>query len=163
MGPLAKHEAGYSAAGFAGGCRLALLNRREDKIDAIADVALFAGLSKKELGQIVGIVKEVEFLPREYLAYEGEAGQEAMIILAGKATVRRGGRKIAAVSTGSIIGEMSLLTDLPRNATVRADTFVTALVMNSAQFVRLIDEHPRVGVKILRTVAWRLARQSRIH
>jgi CRP-like cAMP-binding protein len=142
---------------------LALLKRREDKVDVIADVALFAGLSKKELGEIANIVKEVEFLPRDYLAYEGETGREAMIVIAGKATVRRGGRKVAEVSTGSVVGEMSLLTDLPRNATVRADTFVSALVMNATQFSRLVDEHPQVGVKILRTVARRLAVATRIH
>jgi len=72
---------------------LALLKRREDKIEVIGEVALFAGLSKKDSN----IVKEVEFLPRDYLAYEGETGREAMIILAGKATVRRGSRKVAEV------------------------------------------------------------------
>lgn len=142
---------------------MALLKRREDKIGIIADAAMFAGLSKKELGEIADIVKEVEYLPREYLIHEGETGREAMIILAGKATVRRGGRKLAEISTGSVVGEMSLLTDLPRNATVRADTFVSALVMNATQFSRLIDEHPHVGVKILRTVARRLAEASRTH
>ena len=76
---------------------LALLKRREDKIEVIGEVALFAGLSKKELGEIANIVKEVEFLPRDYLAYEGETGREAMTILAGKATVRRGSRKVAEV------------------------------------------------------------------
>jgi CRP-like cAMP-binding protein len=124
---------------------------------------MFAGLSNKELGEIADIVKEVEYSPRDYLIHEGETGREAMIILAGKATVRRGGRKLTEVSTGSVVGEMSLLTDLPRSATVRADTFVSALVMNAKQFSRLIDEHPRVGVKILRTVARRLATATRTH
>jgi CRP-like cAMP-binding protein len=124
---------------------------------------MFAGLSNKELGEIADIVKEVEYSPRDYLIHEGETGREAMIILAGKATVRRGGRKLTEVSTGSVVGEMSLLTDLPRSATVRADTFVSALVMNAKQFSRLIDEHPRVGVKILRTVARRLAKATRTH
>jgi len=142
---------------------MALLKRREDRIAVIREVPLLAGLSKRELGEIANIVKEVEFAPRAYLAYEGETGREAMIILAGKATVRRGGRKLAEVSTGSVIGEMSLLTDLPRNATVRTDTFVSALVMNATQFSRLIDEHPQVGVKILRTVARRLAESTRTH
>jgi CRP-like cAMP-binding protein len=142
---------------------MALLQRQEDRIAVIREVPLFAGLSKRELGEIANIVKEVEYAPREYLAYEGETGREAMIILAGTATVRRGSRKVADVTKGSVVGEMSLLTNLPRNATVRADTFVSALVMNAGQFARLIDEHPRVGVKILRTVARRLAESTRTH
>jgi CRP-like cAMP-binding protein len=80
-----------------------------------------------------------------------------MVILSGKATVRRTGRKIAELSNGDVVGEMSLLTNTPRNASVRADTVVSALVMNTREFSSLVDLHPQVGKKILRTVAQRLA------
>jgi len=140
---------------------MALLKRRDDKINILAQVPLFAGLSKKELGEIARLVTEVEYPPRDYLTYEGQTGREAMVILAGKGTVRRAGRKIAEVSPGDVVGEMSLVTNRPRNASVRADTFVTALVMNTREFSSLIDEHPQVGVKILRTVADRLAEATR--
>jgi CRP-like cAMP-binding protein len=135
---------------------LALLQRKSDKIDVLAAVPLFAGLSRKELGEIAQLVTEVEFPPREYLTYEGETGHEAMVLLAGRATVRRNGRKIAEMKAGDVVGEMSLITERPRSASIRADTFVTALVMSSREFYTLIDSHPRVGVKILRTVARRL-------
>jgi CRP-like cAMP-binding protein len=130
---------------------------RADKIQVLAGVPLFAGLSKKELGQIARLVTETEISPREFLAYEGEVGREALVILAGRATVRRNGRKVAEIGPGDVVGEMSLLTNLPRNASVRADTFVAALVMNQHEFGELIDAHPQVGVKILKTVAERLA------
>jgi CRP/FNR family transcriptional regulator, cyclic AMP receptor protein len=136
---------------------LALLRRRDDKIKVLADVSLFAGLSKKELGEIARLVTEVEYLPQDHLTHEGEMGREALVILAGKGSVRRGGRKIAEVSTGDVVGEMSLVTYRPRNATVRADTPITALVMSTREFSTLMDEHPQVGLKILRTVADRLA------
>jgi CRP-like cAMP-binding protein len=136
---------------------LALLRRRDDKIKVLADVSLFAGLSKKELGEIARLVTEVEYLPQDHLTHEGEMGREAVVILAGKGSVRRGGRKIAEVSTGDVVGEMSLVTYRPRNATVRADTPITALVMSTREFSTLMDEHPQVGLKILRTVADRLA------
>jgi CRP-like cAMP-binding protein len=135
---------------------MALLQRKSDKVDVLAAVPLFAGLSRKELGDITRLVTEVEFSPREYLTHEGETGREAMVLLAGRATVRRNGRKIAVMEAGDVVGEMSLITERPRSASIRADTFVTALVMNSREFHTLIDDHPQVGVKILRTVARRL-------
>lgn len=136
---------------------MALLKRRDDKINILAEVGLFAGLSKKELGEIARLVTEVHYQPGEHLAREGEMGREAMVVLDGKGTVRRGGRKIAEVSTGDVVGEMSLVTHRPRTASVKADTLVTALVMSTREFSSLMDEHPQVGVKILRTVADRLA------
>lgn len=135
---------------------MALLRRQSDRVQVLAEVPLFAGLSKKELSQIARSVTEVEIAPREYLTLEGETGSHAMVILGGKATVRKRGKKVAELSTGDVVGEMSLVTDLPRNATVRADTFVTALIMDRGGFVKVMDEHPRVAAKILRTVADRL-------
>ena len=130
---------------------------RADKIQVLAGVPLFSGLSKKELGQIARLVTETDIAPREFLAYEGEVGREALVILGGRATVRRNGRKVAEIGPGDVVGEMSLVTNLPRNASVRADTFISALVMNQREFGELIDAHPKVGVKILKTVAARLA------
>lgn len=136
---------------------MALLKRQSDKIDVLSGVPLFAGLSKRELGEIARNVTEVEISPREYLTFEGEIGNQAMVILAGKVTVRKKGRKVAELTTGDVVGEMSLVTNRPRNASVRADTFVAALVMNSKEFGMVMDEHPQVATKILRTVAERLS------
>jgi CRP-like cAMP-binding protein len=136
---------------------MALLKRQSDKIDVLSGVPLFAGLSKRELGEIARNVTEVELSPREYLAFEGEIGNQAMVILAGKVTVRRKGRKLAELSAGDVVGEMSLVTNKPRNASVRADTFVAALVMDTNEFATVMNEHPAVAAKILKTVAERLS------
>jgi CRP-like cAMP-binding protein len=79
-----------------------------------------------------------------------------MVILAGKVTVRRKGRKVAELSRGSVVGEMSLVTNRPRNASVRADTFVSVLVMDANEFATVMVRYPQVAAKILRTVAERL-------
>ncbi len=136
---------------------MALLKRKSDKVDVLAGVPLFGGLSRKELGEIARNVTEVDIAPQEYLAFEGEIGSQAMVILAGKVTVRKKGRKVAELGTGDVVGEMSLVTSRPRNATVRAESFVSALVMDSKEFANVMDLHPQVATKILRTVAERLA------
>ena len=136
---------------------MALLKRRSDKVDVLSRVPLFGGLSRRELDEIARNVTEVDIAPQEYLAFEGEIGTQAMVILAGKVTVRKKGRKSAELGTGDVVGEMSLVTSRPRNATVRAESFVSALVMDSKEFANVMDEHPQVATKILRTVAERLA------
>ena len=78
---------------------MGLLKRHSDKVDVLSGVPLFSGLSKKELGEIARNVTEVDISPREYLAFEGEIGNQAMVILAGKVTVRKRGRKIAELGT----------------------------------------------------------------
>lgn len=135
---------------------MTVLKRQADKVDVLAGVPLFEGLSKKELTELARRVEEVEFRPGEHLLVVGEQADAAYVILDGRATVRRRGRKIAEVTKGDVVGEMSLVTDLPRNAGVRADTFVPALRVRKAEFDSIMDDFPRVAVKVLRTVATRL-------
>jgi CRP/FNR family cyclic AMP-dependent transcriptional regulator len=135
---------------------MTVLKRQADKVDVLAGVPLFEGLSKKELTELARRVEEVEFRPGEHLLVVGEPADAAYVILDGRATVRRRGRKIAEVTKGDVVGEKSLVTDLPRNAGVRADTFVPALRVRKAEFDSIMDDFPRVAVKVLRTVATRL-------
>jgi CRP-like cAMP-binding protein len=101
-------------------------------------------------------VSEVEFVPGDHLMIEGESGEAAYVILEGGATVRRKGKKIAVLGRGDVVGEMSLITELPRNAAVRADTFLPALRIGRKDLDAIMDEFPTVAVKLLRTVARRL-------
>ena len=133
-----------------------VLKRQSDKVDLLSQVPLFADLSKKDLTQVARRVTEVEFLPGDHILHPGTAGDEAFIIIEGKASVRRNGRKIAELSNGDVAGEMSLITDLPRNAGVRADTFVPAIRVTRDDLSALMNDHPTVAVKLLRTVATRL-------
>ncbi len=133
-----------------------VLKRQSDKVDLLSQVPLFADLSKKDLTQVARRVTEVEFLPGDHILHPGTAGDEAFVIIEGKASVRRNGRKIAELSNGDVAGEMSLITDLPRNAGVRADTFVPAIRVTRDDLSALMNDHPTVAVKLLRTVATRL-------
>ena len=76
---------------------MALLKRHSDKVGVLRAVPLFSGLSKRELGEIARYVTEVEMSPGEYLAFEGETGHQAMVLLSGKVTVRKKGRKVLTV------------------------------------------------------------------
>ncbi len=79
------------------------------------------------------------------------------MILDGTATVRKNGRKVAELGKGAVVGEMSLLTDLPRNASVRAESFVPALRIERDALSAILDAHPKVAVEVLRSLARRMA------
>lgn len=137
-----------------------VLRRQSDRIDVLASVPLFAGLSKKELTDLARKVRETEFVPGEHIMIEGESSGECFVVLTGSATVRRRGRKIAVLSSGDVIGEMGLVTDLRRSASVRADSFVSALTIDRPAFTAIMTDHPGVAVKVLKTVADRLVQNG---
>lgn len=131
--------------------------RKDDKTDALRRIGLFEGLSKKELGFLAQQVTEATFTEGTELVTQGELGREAMVLMEGSAVVRRNNRKIAELGAGGVLGEMSLINHAPRNATVTATSPVTVLVMSAREFSSVISANDAVALKLLRTVAARLA------
>lgn len=130
---------------------------KDDKTDALKRIGLFEGLSKKELGFLAQQVTEASFAEGTELVTQGELGREAMVLLEGSAVVRRNNRKIAELGPGDVLGEMSLINRIARNATVTATSPVTVLVMDAREFSSVVAANERVAVKLLKTVAARLA------
>ncbi len=118
---------------------------------------LFTGLSKKELDAVASLSTELSAGEGTTLATQGEVGREALILVEGAAVVRRNGRKVAELGPGAIIGEMSLLEHVPRNATVVATKPSTFLVMDAREFASLMNMQPKVAVKLLKVMARRHA------
>jgi CRP-like cAMP-binding protein len=81
----------------------------------------------------------VQFADGEVLCVEAEVGREAFIIVTGTATVTQGGRVIAELGPGELVGERALLTGERRSATVTATGPVTAYVMNQREFSSVLD------------------------
>jgi CRP-like cAMP-binding protein len=129
---------------------------RDAKISLLKGVPLFADCSKRELQEISRVADEVE-VPAEYaLTTEGAAGQELVVIVDGAADVRRGGRRINTVSSGDFVGEIALVTDVPRTATVRTTQPTHALVLTRRDFRALMKRVPSIQLKVLEALAGRL-------
>ncbi len=117
---------------------------------------LFSSCSSKDLERIAKAGDQVTFAKGETLTKQGEPGKEAFIILIGKAIVKRSGKKVATLGTGSVVGELSLLDNGPRTATVVCDTECQVLVISRGNFLRVIDKVPALAHKLFGALAMRI-------
>ncbi len=132
------------------------------KVDLLAGIPLFAGLSKRQLSEVALIADEMSFPPGRTLIEEDTRGREFIVIVEGQAKVTRNGRKVNEIGAGSWIGEIALVADVPRTATVTTTTTVRALVVSDHAFRGLLARVPPIAVKILASVAERLAEYHRV-
>src|SRR5688500_15016423 len=100
----------------------------------LKEVPFFGMLSKKELAAVAKQTDEVDAGEGETLAREGDVGREFFIIMEGTAEVVRGGERIAELGAGDFFGEMALVGDDPRMATVRATSPMRVIVMTRQSF-----------------------------
>jgi CRP/FNR family transcriptional regulator, cyclic AMP receptor protein len=133
---------------------------QDTKVQALKGVPLFAGLSRKELLQLERLCEDLEVKPGRVLCKEGEIGHEFFVLVDGKVQVSRKGRRVATMGGGDFVGEIALVTELPRTATVTAETPVRLFVLTSREFHAVLDQNPKVERKVLRALARRLAETS---
>ena len=127
-----------------------------EKSELLDHVDLFAGLGGVPLSAIADRAVEVEFLAGRPIARQGEVGTGFFLIVSGGAQVTRDGEPIATLGPGDFFGELSLLDQQPRVATVAAVGRTVCLAIASWDFERLLEEQPRVAIGLLRGVARRL-------
>ncbi len=141
------------------------MRNKKRKNEALSNVMLFSGCDGKEISQIASLATEIAVPEGKILAREGEPGREFYVILDGKADVEIGGNQVATLGPGDFFGEMALLDQGPRVATVKASTAMEVAVLDPREFVSLIEEHPAVARKVLKVMAGRLrnAEQNPIH
>jgi CRP/FNR family transcriptional regulator, cyclic AMP receptor protein len=130
--------------------------RRDHKIDLLKGVPLFAGCSKKELQEIAEVADELDFNQGKTLIREGASGREFFILVEGTAEISRGGKRVDVAGPGAFFGEMALLSDQPRNATVTTTSPVDLLVITAQSFSRLLQSNSLIALKVMRAVAERV-------
>ena len=129
---------------------------KQDKLTHLRNVSLFAECSAKDIAKIAKASDEIELAAGHVLCDQGQTGREAFVIMAGTATVRRNGKKVATLGPGSVVGELSLLDRGPRTATVTTDTAVTVLVIDSRHFAGVLQDIPTLAGKIMGVLAGRI-------
>lgn len=130
--------------------------RSEGKIDLLRRTPLFGSCSRRELIEIARASDELDFVVGRALIKEGAVGREFFVLIDGSVDVRRKGRKIDELGAGDYFGEVALITDRPRNATVTTTSPVRALVLTKQSFRRVLAENPMLSLKVLNAVGERL-------
>ncbi len=130
--------------------------------DTLAHVELFSSLDKKELQTLAKSSQERTYSAGTTLFSQGDSGSGLYILKSGKVSItQKSGaqgaeKEINTVGTGETLGEMALLDDQPRSATVTAVEDVTALLLPIWEFRGVIKAHPDIALKLLATLSRRL-------
>ena len=125
--------------------------------ELLARVPLFAGLSKKDLLEISGLATRLRLSEGHELTHQGGRGYEFVVVLEGTVDVLIDGKVVATCGAGDFFGEMALLDDRPRTATVIAKTDVTVDVVGRPEFSVLLEDHPQIDKQLRAAMERRLA------
>jgi CRP/FNR family transcriptional regulator, cyclic AMP receptor protein len=130
--------------------------RKDAKIELLKRVPLFERCSKSELQRIARIADEISLPAGQVLTREGEPGREFFVLVEGDVEVRRKGRLLKTFSGQDFFGEIALVADIPRTATLTAATPVRVLVMTAREFRTLMEEVRSLQPKVMYALAMRL-------
>ena len=131
-----------------------------DEVRMLQQVPLFSGVSPAKLKLLAFTSDRVSYRADEILFLQGDEGNEAFVILNGRADILvdspKGPIKVAEVGENSIVGEIAILCDVARTATVRAHTQLEALRISKDNFFKLMSDFPDMTLQVVRVLADRL-------
>jgi CRP-like cAMP-binding protein len=130
--------------------------RKNAKIELLKRVPLFAQCSRRELAQVALLCAELTLPAGRKLMAEGDRGKEFIVLVDGRAEVRRKGRRVRELAGGDFLGEIALVADVPRTATVTTLTPVTVLLVAARDFRTLLRQIPSLQPKVIYALAMRL-------
>jgi CRP-like cAMP-binding protein len=123
----------------------------------LKQVTLFSGLSDKELGAIATLMRDRTFPAGSEVVAEGQGGAGFFIVDSGTASVSVGGKDVGKLGPGDHFGEIALIADTPRTATITAETDLRCLGLTVWEFRPLVASNSSIAWKLLQNLAAKLA------
>jgi CRP-like cAMP-binding protein len=136
---------------------------RDRRTELLGACPLFGGVVGDDIAAIAERAIEVDFPADHVIARQGEIGTGFFVVVDGGVRVVRDGEEIARLGVGDFFGEMSVIDGLPRTAQVIATAPTRCLALATWDFERLILDHPRIGLAILRGLSARLRERTEHH
>jgi CRP-like cAMP-binding protein len=144
----------------------------ETEVQSLRQVPMFRDIDPARLKLLAFTSERVNFAEGQKFFSQGDPADAAYVILQGKADVELetagGAIKVAELGQNAIVGEMGILSDSPRSATIVAATPTSALRIDKRVFLELLTQFPQMSIAVMRELASRLekmnaqlARQSR--
>lgn len=135
-----------------------------EEVELLRNIPLFAKIEPSKLKLLAFTSERLTFAAGQELFHQGDVGDIAYIIMAGEADVlidAPGGELVVAkLGKNDLVGEIAILIDVPRTATVRAVDELTTLAISKDQFFQMITEFPEMAIEIMRELAHRLERTT---
>ncbi len=137
----------------------------KEDIEVLREVPIFASVELPKLKLLAFASQRMSFDPGQVLCREGDFGDTAYVIIEGTADVLVNAGdsevKVATVGRNDFIGDMAILCDMPRTATVRASCRCETLVIGKSQLMGLLKSFPDMSIAMMRVLAGRLERTNR--
>lgn len=135
-----------------------------DEVSVMRRIPLFAHIDTKQLKLLAFTSERIVFEAEQMLFRQGDDGDAAYVVLDGDADVMvetvTGPVTVARLSRNALIGEIAILCDVPRTASIKAASRLETVRITKAQFLGLLTESPQLAVEIMKTLAQRLAKTS---
>jgi CRP-like cAMP-binding protein len=135
-----------------------------DEVELLRRVPLFADVAPAKLKLLAFTSDRLSFASGQTLFKQGDPGDAAYVVLSGSADVlvnsQSGEIKVATLGPNSIIGEIAILCDVGRNATIRAREPLETLRISKEHFLKLLAEFPEMAVELMRDLAEKLSRTT---
>ncbi|MHA1113294.1 MAG: Crp/Fnr family transcriptional regulator [Alphaproteobacteria bacterium] len=132
----------------------------EQEVDLLRNIPFFANIDPARLKLLAFASERIAYAPGQDLFRRGEIGDAAYIVIEGKADILVDGAEgevtVAQAKANDLVGEIAILCDVPRTATVRADTALTVLRISKDLFFQLVNEFPAIAIEVMRELALRL-------
>ncbi len=131
-----------------------------EEVDLLQRIPLFANVEASKLKLLAFTSERIAFEAGQVLFNQGDAGDAAYIIIEGEAEVLVSGAsgpiQVALLGRNEIVGEIAILCDVPRTATIKARQRLVCLRISKELFLRLINEFPQIAVAVVRELASRV-------
>lgn len=133
----------------------------KDEVGMLRQVPLFSGIAPAKLKLLAFTSDRVTYAPGQIVVRQGDVGDAAYVVLSGQAEVLvdspSGQIKVAEIAPNAIVGEIAILSNQTRTATVRATAPMETLRIRKDHFLRMLGDYPEMTVEIMRVLADRLS------
>ena len=143
------------------------MSKLQDEVDLLRSIPMLANLPMNKLKLLAFASDRVAYAEGEILFEQGDAADSAYIVIEGEADVLvsfgegQEPNKVATLGPNSFVGDMAILCDIPRTATVQANSKLEALRVRQEHLMELINESPALAMSVLKEIVQRLAKTTK--
>lgn len=137
--------------------------KTEEVTSALARLPLFEGISAESMARLAAVTGELDFEPGQFIVLQGQVGTGLYVILEGSARVVRGSDELAQLGPNDFFGELSVIDQKPRNASVQAVGPTRCLALASWDLLDLLESDPKLALNMIKGLATRVREQGELH